>query len=392
MRQEKRSAPIISIADPALASYFGIASPSLSGVTVGESGALTISAVWRSVSLISQTIASLPLKAYRDVEGIRTQVSSFLDDPGGPGGMTPFEWTETVMVHLLLHGNAYLLHIYNGAGSIAALLPIHPHCVTVVIDPTAPGGKYFTVNLADGSRRDLYQADLTHIPALSTDGLCGLSPIAVARNSLGTAIAGDRAAAKMFGNGAMISGLVTPAGDDDITEAEAKVIKEGLDRKVAGWENASTIAVFNKSLKFQPWTLSAEDAQFIQSRQFQIEEICRWYGLQPFQLGQTEKQSSWGTGVAEQNRGFARAVLAPWCARLEQRLSRLLPSPRFVEFSMAGLERGTPAEEIDLLLKQVAGGLLTVNEARHIRNLPPIPGGDALTTAEPAPAEPEVSL
>lgn len=378
---------MISIADPALASYLGVATPVFSGVVVGEATALSLSAVWRSVSLISQSIAQLPLRTLRDVEGVRTRVSSFLDNPGGTDGPTAFEWTETVLVHLLLHGNAFLLHVYNGAGSVAALEPLHPLCVHVQADPQAPGGKTFTVQLLDGTQRTLTTADITHIPALSTDGLCGLSPISVARNSLGTAIAGDRAAAKMFGSGAMISGLVTPAGDDDITEDEAKTIKEGLDRKVAGWENASTIAVFNKSLKFTPWTLSAEDAQFIQSRQFQIEEIARWYGVPPHALAQTEKQTSWGTGVAEQNRGLSRTVLAPWCARIEQRLSRLLPSPRFVEFDMAGLERGSPEQEIDLLIQQVNAGLLTVNEARHIRNLPPLPDSSATAPAS-SPAEP----
>lgn len=366
----------MSISDPALATFFGVSTPSFAGVEVGESTALSISAVYRAVSLISQTIAQLPMRTLRDVDGVRTRINSWLDNPGGPDGPTRFEWTETVLVHLLLHGNAYLAHQYNGGGGIVALVPIHPLCVSVEA-ANVPGGKLFTVTTMTGQKK-LTSADLTHVPAMSLDGVRGLSPIAVARNSLGTAIAGDRAAARMFGNGALISGIVTP--EEDLTEDEAKTVKEGLDRKIAGWDNASDIAFVNRKLKFTPWTMSAEDAQFLESRQFQVEEIARWFGIPPHLLMQTDKQTSWGSGIEEQNRGLSRTVLAPWCARLEQRLSRLLPAPRFVEFDMAGLERGSPAEEIDLLIKQVDSGLLTLNEARKVRNLPPLPGGDVPAT------------
>jgi HK97 family phage portal protein len=119
--------------------------------------------------------------------------------------------------------------------------------------------------------------------------------------------------------------------------------------------------------------MTATDAQFLQSRQFQIEEISRWTGVPPHLLMQTEKQTSWGTGVEEQNRALGRTVLLPWAQRVEHRASRLLAVPRWVEFEFAGLERPSPDREIELLLAQVAGGLLTVNEARAYRNLPPLP-------------------
>lgn len=387
-KTEQRS--VISVSDPALATYFNVGTPALGGVPVGESTALGLSAVWRAVSLISQTIAQLPLKTYRDVQGVRTEVNSFLDNPGGPDGLTPFEWRELVLAHLLLHGNAFLVHVYNGAGALAALQPVHPLSVAIDCVPDAPGGKVYQVSLQNGQRLTLDGSQLTHIPALSTDGVRGLSPISVARNSLSTAIAGDRAAAKMFSDGALISGVITP--EDDLSEDEAKAIKDGLNSKVAGWENASSIAVINRKLKFTPWSMSSEDAQFLESRQFQIEEVARWYGLQPFHLAQVEGQTSWGTGISEQNRGLARSVLAPWCARIEQRLSRLLPAPRFVEFEMAGLERGTPKEEVELLILQVDAGIMTVNEARHIRNMQPIEGGDAprINPTPRAPAAPQV--
>lgn len=377
--EDQRS--LLSISDPAFASYFGLGTPNYSGITIGEGSALSISAVWRAVSLISGTIASLPARSVQaNDDGTRDRIPSWVDQPAGPDGATAFEFWETVLVHLLLHGNAYCVHIRNGAGAMVGLYPVHPMAVSIEVD-TRTGLKTYTVTLDDGEARVYDSTSLLHIPALSTDGIRGLSPISVARNSLGTAIAGDRAAAKMFSDGALMAGMITP--EDDITGDEAKEIKASLDAKVAGWENASSIAVINRKLKFTPWTMSHEDAQFLQSRQFQIEEIARWYGVPPHQLMQTEKQTSWGTGVAEQNRGLARTTLGPWAARIEQRVSRLMAGNRRLEFDFAGLERPTPEQEIDLLIKQVQGGLMTVNEARAVRNMAPLDGGDALQPTAP---------
>lgn len=373
----------ISISDPAIAAYFGVA-PGYAGVSITESTAVTLSAVWRSVSLISGTIAGLPMRTIREVDGVKTRVSSFLDNPGGPDGPTAFEWKETVLVHLLLHGNAFLAHVFNGAGAIAALVPVHPSCVSIEYSANVPGLKIFTATLADGTRRQFDGNTMTHIPGLSTDGLRGLSPISVARNSLGTSVAADRSAAKMFSDGALISGVITP--EDDLTEDEAKAIKAGLDSRVAGWENASSIAVINRKLKFSPFSMSAEDAQFLESRAFQVQEVARWFGVPANLLMDPGAVSTWGTGVEIQNRGLARYTLAGYTSRIEERLSRLLPAPRKVEFDYAGLLQPAPEQEIPLLIQQVESGLLTLNEARALRNLPPVPGGDSVP-AQPAPVE-----
>lgn len=390
-RRKQPANTTYSISDPILAEWLSLGTPNYAGVSVGEHSALGVSAVYRAVSLISGTIGGLPLKTVRDVEGTRTRVGSFLDDPGAPVGLTAFQWKETVLLHLLLHGNAYLAHVANGAGSLAGLTPFHPSAVHVEWDDSRPGGKRFTATLIDGKRQEYDARTMTQIMGLSLDGLRGMSPIEVARNSLGTAIAGDRAAAKMFANGALFSGLVS--AEEDVDEAEGKAIKASLDANLTGWERAGEVAFVNRRLKFQPWTMSHADAQFLESRQFTIQEIARWYGVPANLLMDPGAVSTWGTGVEIQNRGLARYTLAPWTSRIEQALSRLLPAPRFAEFDYAGLERPTPEQEIDLLIKQVQAGLLTVNEARHIRNLPPVDGGDELrgqSTPAPEQAEEEV--
>jgi HK97 family phage portal protein len=389
----RRERNLISISDPALAAFFGMGA-SYSGVAVSESTALGLSSVYRAVSLIAGTLAGLPLRTVREVGERRERVASFLDDPGEVADLTPFEWRETVHAHLLLHGNAFLAHVYNGGGGLAGLVPIHPLAVQIDPPPRVAGDQLipprtYKVSLQDGHRRTFTPATMTHIPALRLDGLRGLSPISVARNSLGIAIAGDRAAGKLFSDGALISGVVTP--EEDFEPGDAEKIRADLNAHVSGWENAAQIAVINRKLKFTPWQMSAEDAQFMASRAFQVEEVARWYGVPPHLLMQTDKQTSWGTGVAEQNRGLARFTLAPWAQRVEQRLSRLLPAPRFVEYDFAGLVRPSPEQEIPLLIQQVNAGLMTPNEARALRNMDPLPGGDELRTPDPGSPASEVT-
>lgn len=388
-----------SIGDPALAEFLGMQGTTLAGVTVNEQTAVGLTAVFRAVSIISGTIAGLPLRAYRTLaDGTRQRVDGTLVDRlSGPGGpYTQFEWVELVMVHLLLHGNAYLQHVYNGAGALVGLLPILPSAVTVRPIQTAeelaayggPDGayrKWFEVRLADGSSRELTCDELTHIPALGTDGIRGLSPIEAHRQALGTGIAGDRAAARLFGSGLLCGGLVS--GDEGLAREDAEEAVAALKAKLAGADHAGDIAFINAQLKFTSWTIPPAEAQFIESRVHQIEEVARIFGIPPHLLGQTEKQTSWGTGVEEQNRGLARYTLMPWTTRLEQRLSLVLSRPTICEFEYAGLLQPAPEVEIPLLLQQVAGGLLTMDEARRIRNLPPIPAGAApAENARPAAA------
>jgi HK97 family phage portal protein len=235
--------------------------------------------------------------------------------------------------------------------------------------------------MPDGKQKRLTEGvgfadSFTDILGFTVDGYYGKGVITAAREGLGSAIAADRAAANMFGNGFLQAGLVTP--EEDIEKEDGEKIKENLDKRTGGWEHAGELAFVNRKLKIQPWSMTAKDAQFLESRQFSIEEIARWFGIPPFELMQTEKQTSWGTGIEAQQRGLARGNLLGWTMRIEEYLSVLLAEPRFCEFDFVGLERPTPEQEIRLLIEQVNAGLITVNEARKIRNLPPLPGGDEL--------------
>ena len=384
---------LTSVSDPALAEYFRVGNRNYAGVSVGEGSAMGLSAFHRAVSLVSGTIAMLPMRTVRDVDGVITPFPSVFDNPGAVIGMTPFEWKQTVIAHQMVHGDAFLAHIYNVAGGLAGLVPIHPSSVQVDPPPRRPRSelevpyqKSFTAFLQDGSRRTFTPRTMLHCPALSFDGRRGLSLIGSARNSLGIGIAGDQAAARMFSNGALIGGLAVPAEGETVSEEDAKTITADLSVNVGGWENASAIAVVNRRLDLKPWTMSNRDAQFLESRQFQIEEIARWTGVPPHLLMQTEKQTSWGTGVAEQNRGLSRYTLSHWTSRLEQRLSTLLVAAKSVRFDYTEWEKPTPQEHTDLLVKQLGANIITRNEARASLGLAPMPDGDSLDPAEAATA------
>jgi HK97 family phage portal protein len=364
---ERRST---SLSDPGLIEYLGLGGATAAGVRVTESTSLGLTAVWRAVSLLAGTVAALPLKTFRTLpDGSRERIASFLDNPGGPDGATPYEWKESVVAHLLLHGNAYLVHVYNGGGGLAGLLPIHPTAATVKQDGTAPGGKVFDVTLADGQIRTFTAADLTHVPGLSTDGLRGISPIKAVRDSLGTGIAGNEAAARIFANGLLIGGILS--GDSTLDPEQGEELKARLKAKLSGPHNAGEIAVVNADVKFQPWTMSAEDAQFIESRAFQVEEVARIFGVPKVLLAE-DGASTWGSGIAELLRGMARFTLAPLTTRIEERLSRLLPSPRFAEFDYAGLLQPSPDEVTQNMIAEIGAGLLTVDEGRRLLNRPPL--------------------
>ena len=362
----------ISIGDPALADFLGIGGANDSGEHVGEVQALGVTAFYRGVRLIADTVASLPLKTYRDTgDGRRENVASLLDNPGGDF-MTPYTWKQTVAAYGAMYGACPLLHAYNGAGALAALIPLHPRTVGVEWDDTA-GHRVFTVTI-NNEQRKLTPADLTYIIFFTRDGVRGCGPLDLHRNVLGSAIAGDRAAARMFANGLLIGGLVTPK--EGLTDKQAVQALTGLKAKMTGTRNAGDLVMINAALDVQPWTQTAEDAQFLESRQYGVEEAARILGV-PKELLSAAGATSWGSGIQELVRGFGRFTLPEYTTPIEEACSRLLANPRFCEFDMAGLLQGTPAEEIALLIQQVQAGLLTVDEARAIRNLPPLGGAPA---------------
>lgn len=392
-RREQRSGTV-SISDPFLAQMLGWTGGDMPFVS--ELLALNLSSVYRAVSLVAGSIATLPLRTYvtDSVTGLRAPGGSFLDSPApvvnGRPMWQPASWKELAMVHTLMHGNLYLKHVYNNAGALSGLYPVHPLAVGVrwdLSDNPRPGGRLYDVTTVDGKYQVLDASQLTHVPGLSLDGLKGVSPLHVARVSLAGSLAGDKAAAKQFTRGPLIAGLLSP--DDDMEPEDAEKAKKMVVNAMSGPENAGDVVLLNRKLTFTPWQMSAADAQFLESREFQIEEVGRWFGIPPHLLGVTEKATSWGQGITEQNRGYARYTLRKHTTPLQESLTALIPSGKAAEFDYTAFEASSPEQQSTMLLGEVNGGVRTPNEARAVLNLPPIAGGESLRTPPgAAPAAP----
>lgn len=373
---EQRS---ISIADPGVLALFGT-TPSLAGVSVNENSVLGLAAVYRCIQIIAGTIASLPLRALQESGGITQRVPSWLDNPGY--GLTKFELIETTVAHLCLHGNAYLAHVYGGASQLIAVNPIHPSAVSIDVDNA--GVKTYRVHLNDGTTRAFTDATMTHVKNTSLDGIRGLSPLTLARNgAFGTAIAADRSAATLFGRGPSVSAVASV--EEAIDEEEAKILREGLERGLTGEANAGSIGFINRKITLDKFSISNEDAQWLQAREYQKSEIATIFGVPDHLVGLSDKQSSWGSGIAEMHRAMVAHTFGHWTARIEGRLSLLLPANRKAEFDYKGLLAPDPKTEIDLLIKQIDAGLLSHAEARQILNRAPLPESERGGTPQPEP-------
>lgn len=375
-KAEQFSQTEMSVSDPAFAAWLLGTSDDTEAVNVTT--VLGISAVLRSVSVITQTIASLPLRTYERVSvDERQRIPSVFDDPCGPidddDGMTPFSFVETTLIHELLWRSAFLWHdAFDRDGNVSRFRPIIPDAFEVKV--RAGGRKRFAFTDPDTrERREVGNDLVTYIPGPSLDGYHGHPFLSGARAIFSAAISGDKAAQKTLRQGIRLAGLITPSAEgEDIDPTEGEEILEQLRPRIVGRENAGDIAFINRRLKLEKWTPTNVESQWNESRQYVLGEIGRLFGMPAHLLNDTEKQTSWGTGVAEQNLGLQRYTLIGWSSRTEQGLTRRLPKGQFVEFDYTGLLQGTPAQEIELLIAQVEAGLITVPEARRIRNYAPL--------------------
>jgi HK97 family phage portal protein len=379
---ERRTNPLenpgIPLSSVGLLDWLG-GTPTDAGVSVSEDSAFGFSAYWRAVSLLSGLVAGLPLRCYRYKD--RSEVRPRVLQLGNPNALqTPFELWETVMVHLTTWGNAYVQKIRNEGGTIAALRPIHPSRVNPTwvdgTDVVGASAKVFEVTHDSGHVSPYTTREIMHVPGLSYDGLVGLSPVAKMRQTLGIGMAADKLAGKLFGNGTMLSGILTT--DRVLKQDQADALKQRWREKVAGLNHGHDIAVLDAGTKFTPVSMPPEDAQFLQTRRWQTIEIARWFGIPPHLLGDVEKSTSWGTGIEQQNIAFIAYTLRSWLNRIEQRVTLEItePATQYAEFLVDGLLRGATGERFQAYALGIEWGWLTRNEARIKENMPPIDGLD----------------
>ena len=361
---------------------------SAAGKSVNERSAMQMTAVYACVRILSESIAGLPLHMYRyEDDGSKTKAVEhplyhLLHDEPNPE-MTSFIFRETLMSHLLLWGNAYAQIIRNGKGDIIALYPLMPNRMKVERD--AKGQLYYEYQTMKedaptmkGAVYQLYPNEVLHVPGLGFDGLVGYSPIAMAKNAIGLAIAAEEYGSKFYANGAAPSGVLE---HPNVLKDPAKV-RDSWNAAFGGSSNAHRVAVLEEGMKYTPISISPNEAQFLETRKFQINEIARIFRVPPHMVGDLEKSSF--SNIEQQSLEFVKYTLNPWVCRWEQALQRALldddeKGKYFFRFNVEGLLRGDYQSRMNGYATARQNGWMSANDIRELENLDRIPaelGGD----------------
>lgn len=356
-----------------------------SGKTVTERSAMQMTAVYSCVRILAEAVAGLPLHLYRYTDNggkekaLDHPLYLLLHDEPNPE-MSSFVFRETLMTHLLLWGNAYAQVIRNGKNEVVALYPLMPNKMSV--DRDENGRLYYTYYRGqDEAIRNkefavtLQPSDVLHIPGLGFDGLVGYSPIAMAKNAIGLAIATEEYGAKFFANGAAPGGVLEHPG----TIKDPTKVREAWMSQFGGSANANKIAVLEEGMKYTPIGISPEQAQFLETRKFQINEIARIFRVPPHMVGDLEKSSF--SNIEQQSLEFVKYTLDPWVIRWEQSIQRSLLSKDekavyFVKFNLEGLLRGDYQSRMNGYAIGRQNGWMSANDIRELENLDRIPAED----------------
>jgi len=344
--------------------------PTASGKLVNEHTAMQTSAVYACVRILSESIASLPLHLYqRSDDGGKTPkpghpLFRLLHDEPNPE-MTSFVFRETLMSHLLLWGNAYAQIIRDGRGNAVALYPLLPDRMAVDRNPQ---GEIIYTYQGDKGQAKLTREQVLHIPGLGFDGLIGYSPIAMAKNAVGMSLATEEYGARFFANGANPGGVLEHPG----TIKDIARVKESWNAGYQGSSNAHKVALLEEGMKFHQIGIPPEQAQFLETRKFQINEIARIFRVPPHMVGDLEKSSF--SNIEQQSLEFVKYTLDPWVIRWEQSLTQalLLPSEKqslFIRFNLDGLLRGDYESRMKGYSTGIQNGFYSVNDVRALEDL-----------------------
>ena len=377
---QARDKPVDKAADAGYSFLFG---RTTSGKPVNERTAMQTTAVYACVRILAEAVASLPLHVYEyQDDGGKKLVHDhplyyLLHDEPNPE-MTSFVFRETLMSHLLIWGNAYAQIIRDGAGRVLGLYPLLPDKMEVQRDDK--GNIYYVYSrnsdenptFKEYGNIKLKAEDVLHIPGLGFDGLIGYSPIAMAKNAVGMTLACEEYGASFFANGANPGGVLEHPG---VLKDPSKV-RESWNSVYRGVSNAHKIAVLEEGMKYQQIGIPPEEAQFLETRKFQVNEIARLYRIPPHMVGDLDKSSF--SNIEQQSLEFVKYTLDPWVIRWEQSLQRslLLPGEKgkyFIKLNVDGLLRGDYQSRMNGYAVGRQNGWFSANDIREMENMNPIP-------------------
>lgn len=347
-------------------------------IKVSVDGAFGLPIFTRCVGLISGLAATCEI-AVLDKKNKKPFTIPVLDPDNDDTTYTQYELIELIMVHLLVWGNAFVQKVRDNGGRIIDLKPINPALVTV---KPVDGDKVFEVKQPglDGKLSrivPLTTFEVMHIPGLGYNGLVGMGVVAYASKTLATTMQADSLAASFYSKGSALSGIINvkaPLANQE----QADAIRKRWLSKNSGVAHSAEVAVLDADTTFQPITIPPDQLQFLDSRTFQRTEVATWFGVPPFLVNDTDKQSSWGSGIEQVNTMFVLYTMKSWFTRISQRMRReLVPVPgKRVKFLDAHLQRGDSLERSQVYASAIQWGWMTRNEARISENLMPIDGLD----------------
>jgi HK97 family phage portal protein len=385
--------PTVPLTSTTLLDWLGVR-PTHAGVSVSETSALGMAAVWRAVNLISGTAAQLPLHAYRREAGRRVRIDTgktadLLADPHPD--MTPFELWQLGYGSICTWGNAFYRKLRDQLGAITELWWVAPSRVRVGRDPETAQKFYIIDGKIDQPWTD---REILHIPGFGYDGVCGVSPIRAHRQGIGLALAAEEYGARLFGNGSLATGMLQTEQRIDAEQAEE--LKDLWRAGGTGLESAHDIRVTGSGAKWVQLTIPPEDAQFLESRKFQVVEIGRMFGIPPHLLMDVDRSTSWGAGIEQQTLGWVQFGLRNYLTPFEQRITKMIrPAAAYARYSMEGLLRGDSAARAAFYTAMWNIGVFSTNEIRELEEMEPVLGGDVryrplnfgvLGQPDPAPA------
>lgn len=390
-----------TLANPALwlIDAFG-GTKATSGISVSADSSMRCAAVYACVRVLAESVAQLPLILYRRLpNGGKERATdhplyTLLHDAPN-SWQTSLEFRELQMYNLLLRGNGYSF-INRIRGVVRELLPLHPDRMTVAqrenFDLT------YALSKSGGETQPLAAGDVFHLRGLSANGYTGITPIAMAREAIGLALATEQHGARLFANGAKMGGILKHPGK--LKDAEmAKRIRESFDTAFSG-DNAHRTALLEENMSWEKVTMTAEDSQFIETRKYQRSEIASIFRVPPHKIGDLERATF--SNIEHQSLEFLTDSLLPWLRRWEQAITRDLLTPRerpefFAEFLVDGLLRGDVKTRMDSYAVAIQNGIMSPNEARTRENLNPRAGGDEylrpanmVPASDPPPPSPQL--
>lgn len=354
------------------------------GKTVNEMTAMQTTAVYACVRILAESIASLPLHVYRYEGGGKVRAPEhglfYLLHDSPNDDMTSFVFRETLMTHLLLWGNAYAQIIRDGNGRVKELYPLSPNKMTIERDDNKR--RWYIYTEGNDSNPNLpatqikfWREEILHITGLGFDGVQGYSPIAMARNAIGFTLACEEFGAAFFKNGARPSGILEHPG---LIKDPAR-LRESWQAAYGGSDNAGKVAILEEGMKYQQISIPPEDAQFLETRKFQIAEIARIFRVPPHLIGDLDRATF--SNIENQSLEFVRYTLNPWVVRWEQALNKalLLPSEKgnyFMKFNVDGLMRGDYASRMQGYATARQNGWLSTNDIRELEDMNPVSDED----------------